>query len=153
MLKNSPGHLKEIFQPVFFPRNTAKRISSPFPRAGGLEKEFPARFFSRGHRTKNFQPAFFRRDTGKRISRALGNAGTREKDRETSLFRVGRASVALPLISALPCSRHSADATVSRCAGSKPSTLDTLDAPFADPDDEALRNKVNELILALRRNP
>jgi len=32
-------------------------------------------------------------------------------------------------------------------------TVSTLDSPFGDPDDEALRNKVNELILALRRNP
>jgi len=27
----------------------------------------------------------------------------------------------------------------------------TLDTPFADPDAEALRNKVNEMLAALRR--
>ena len=30
-------------------------------------------------------------------------------------------------------------------------TLTTLDTPFADPDLEAVRQKVNELILAARR--
>jgi hypothetical protein len=29
--------------------------------------------------------------------------------------------------------------------------VDTLDTPFSDPDDEALRGKVNELLAALRR--
>jgi len=29
----------------------------------------------------------------------------------------------------------------------------TLDTPFSDPDDEALRQKLNELILAARRSP
>jgi hypothetical protein len=28
----------------------------------------------------------------------------------------------------------------------------TLDTPFADPDDEALRQKVNEMLLAQRRS-
>ena len=31
--------------------------------------------------------------------------------------------------------------------------VSTLDSPYADPADEDLRQKLNELILALRRSP
>ncbi len=34
---------------------------------------------------------------------------------------------------------------------SNSNAVTTLDTPFVNPDDEALREKVNELILALRR--
>ncbi|MBL9130724.1 MAG: hypothetical protein JNG86_05965 [Verrucomicrobiaceae bacterium] len=40
--------------------------------------------------------------------------------------------------------------TLSQCSANS-NAVATLDTPMADPDDEALRQKVNELLLALRR--
>jgi hypothetical protein len=41
---------------------------------------------------------------------------------------------------------------VESASSNNSNAVATLDTPFADPDDEALRQKMNEILLTMRRS-